>query len=98
VIFISYSHLNNSVASEVKSELEAAYLTCFLAHDDINASEDWHDQIWKALRNCDAFVGLVTSDFNASAWCQQEVGAAFALDKPRLLVRVDASNPPGFAG
>ena len=98
MIFISYSHLNNSVAGEVKAELEAAHYSCFLAHDDIAAGKDWHDEIWKALRDCDAFVGLVTQEFNASAWCQQEVGAALALNKPRLLVRVAAPNPPGFAG
>lgn len=69
-----------------------------LAHDDIEATKDWHEEIWKALRACDAFVGLVTEEFNDSAWCQQEVGAALALNKPRLLVRLGPKDPPGFAG
>jgi hypothetical protein len=98
MIFISYSNKNRTVAAEVKKELEAAHYECFMAHDDISAGADWHESIWTQLRTCDAFVGLVTSEFNASAFCQQEVGAALAMNKARLLVRMDVSAPPGFSG
>jgi hypothetical protein len=98
MIFISYSSKNGRLAREVKSELESAYYTCFLAHDDIEVSSDWHEEIWKALHACNTFLGLVTDEFNASAFCQQEVGAALALEKARLLVRLGVPDPPGFAG
>lgn len=97
MIFISYSNKNGKLAAEVKGDLEDGHYSCFLAHDDIAVSTDWHEEIWKALRACDAFVGLVTEEFNASAFCQQEVGAAFALNKPRLLVRLGVPDPSGFA-
>ncbi|MCH8152890.1 MAG: toll/interleukin-1 receptor domain-containing protein [Planctomycetes bacterium] len=97
MIFISYSIKNGELAAKVKGELEDGHYSCFLAHDDVAVSTDWHEEIWKALRACDAFVGLVTEEFNASAFCQQEVGAALALNKPRLLVRLGVPDPPGFA-
>lgn len=97
MIFISYSHFNNALAGKIKTELETAHYSCFLAHDDIPPDTDWHDEIWRELRGCDAFVGLVTPEFNASVWCQQEVGAAIALNKPRLMVRLSTSSPRGFA-
>lgn len=98
MIFISYSSKNKTLTTGVKKQLEDAHYTCFLAHDDITVSADWYDEIWTALRACDAFVGLVTKEFNASTFCQQEVGAAFAMNKARLLVRSDVSDPPGFSG
>ena len=97
MIFLSYSGKNGQLAAQIKHELEAEHFSCFLAHDDITGGADWHDEIWAALHNCHAFVGLVTKEFNASAFCQQELGAALALNKPRLLVRLDVPDPPGFA-
>lgn len=90
--------MNDHLAATVQGELEKRHYSCFLAHDDITVSSDWHKELWTALEDCDAFVGLVTQEFNASAFCQQEVGAAIALDKPRLLVRCGAIQTlPGFA-
>ena len=97
MIFISYSNKNGKLAATVKGGLEDGHYSCFLAHDDVAVSTDWHEEIWKGLRACDAFVGLVTEEFNASAFCQQEVGAALALNKPRLLLRLGVPDPPGFA-
>jgi TIR domain len=97
MIFISYSNKNGKLAGELKTELEDAHYSRFLAHDDIQGGSDWHQEIWTALRRADAFVGLVTEEFNTSAFCQQELGAALALDKPRLLVRLGVPDPPGFA-
>lgn len=98
MIFLSYSSQNSALAGEIKAALEQADYSCFLAHDDIDGGEDWYEEIWASLRTCSAFVGLVTEEFNNSAFCQQEVGAAFALDKPRLLVKLGGHTPPGFAG
>lgn len=98
MLFIGYSSKNNELAGEIKDELEAAHYPCFLAHDDVIAGADWHNEIWDALTRCKAFVGLVTDEFNASTFCQQEVGAAFALNKPRVLIRLGVPDPPGFAG
>ncbi len=97
MIFISHSSKNKALAAEIKAELEAAQFRCFLAHDDITVSADWHDELWQALRTSYAFVGLVTKQFNRSQFCQQELGAALALNKPRLLVRLGVRHPPGFS-
>lgn len=98
MIFISYSHRDDKAAGKLNRELEAAYYSTFLAHDDVVPATDWHVEIWAALKGCHAFVGLLTENFNESAFCQQEVGAALALDKPHVLVVDGAKHrPPGFA-
>jgi TIR domain len=97
MVFMSYSHKDSRAASALKDKLESSYYPCFLAHDDVPGTEDWHEEIWKALHNSHAFVGVVTDDFNSSAFCQQEIGAALALGKPSLLVFAGARKVPGFA-
>jgi TIR domain len=97
LVFISYSSNDAQAASDLRNKLESSYYPCFLAHDDVPATEDWHDEIWKTLHKCHAFVGLVTEDFNSSAFCQQEIGAALALGKPSLLVFAGARKVAGFA-
>jgi len=86
MVFISYSNADGLGAGDLKDELEANDYPCFLAHDDIEATDDWHEEIWKELNDCHAFIGLVTEAFNFSAFCQQEIGAALALAKPSVLV------------
>lgn len=97
MIFISHSSENEEVAKEIREELEKQHYRCFLSGDDIEADDDWHDEIWKALRSSHAFLGIFTKDYFNSAFCQQEVGAALAFDKPRILILHDATKPPGFA-
>ena len=99
MIFISYSHKDDGAAGSLSRELEKAFYSTFLAHDDVQPTADWHIEIWKALQGCHAFVGLLTENFNESAFCQQEVGAALALEKPHVLaVEGKKNRPPGFAG
>lgn len=97
MVFISYSQKDSRAASDVKNKLETNYYPCFLAHDDIKGGADFHEEIWKTLTQSHAFVGLVTNDFNSSAFCQQEIGAALALGKPNLLIFAGARKVPGFA-
>ncbi len=68
MIFISYSNKNGELAAEVKGDLEDGHYSCFLAHDDIAVSTDWHEEIWKALRACDAFVGFPSRIQRPALW------------------------------
>jgi hypothetical protein len=65
MIFIRYSHKDEDAAGALDGELQAASYSTFLAHDDVPPPSDWHVEIWKALQECHAFVGLLTEDFNS---------------------------------
>lgn len=97
MIFISYSNEDEGAAGALRDRLVSNQYPCFLAHDDIEATSDWHEEIWKCLHSSHAFVGLVTDDFNGSAFCQQEIGAALALGLPSLLVFAGSRKLAGFA-
>jgi hypothetical protein len=97
MVFISYSNVDAHAAAVLRGTLELNNYPCFLAHEDIEATSDWHEEIWKSLHNSHAFIGLVTDDFNSSAFCQQEIGAALALGLPSLLVFAGSRTLAGFA-
>lgn len=98
MIFISYADEQHDSAAQLKTLLDESGFESFLAHEDIDEGEEWRDWLWDKLHKCTAFVGLVSADFNASAWCQQEVGIAMALNKPRMFVKLTSADPAGFAG
>lgn len=95
--FISYSNSDRKIARETKSALEDFGITGFLAHEDLQVSEEWRDSIIEKLENAQIFVALLSKDFKASEWCAQEVG--FIISRPDVLViplSIDGTLPFGF--
>jgi hypothetical protein len=94
-IFLSYSHLDKSLAGKIKKSLQQYGVKAFLAHNDIEPSEEWPDRIMKELKNCDVFMPILTKHFNYSKWTDQETGCALILKKLIMPLKVDV-NPHGF--
>ena len=49
IAFISYSNRNKEYCSLIKNALKEICLDGFLAHEDINISREWADEIFKQL-------------------------------------------------
>ena len=81
----------------MKEEIERFGCDVFVAHEDINPSQDWLEAIRKSLRECDAFIPLLTNSFASSDWTDQETGIATALDKTIVPIKID-HDPYGFIG
>jgi hypothetical protein len=96
-LFISHTHAHQALAGNVRDTLGQWRVECFVAHTTIDPTEEWIDVIERALRTCDALVALMTEDFSASRWCDQEVGVAYGLAKLVVPVRMPAV-PYGFIG
>jgi hypothetical protein len=80
--FISYAASDTKVATELKDELEASGLRCFLAAKDIGAGTEWQGAIHAAMKGSRRVVLLVTPYSRDKPWLLLEAGAAWALDKP----------------
>lgn len=97
VVFLSYNHVDKEIAAEVKVELEKAGFGSFLAHDDIEVSKIWREEILKHLDSCSALMAIVTENFASSVWVNQEVGAVMAKGKPIVsLIFAGSQRLPGF--
>lgn len=95
--FLSYSHVDRHLAGRIREELQKFGIAVFLAHEDINPSHEWQEEILRELDQCHIFLPLLTRRFHVSRWTDQETGLAIAKRKVIVPLRVDV-NPYGFAG
>jgi len=94
-VFLSYSHKDKLLAGKIKRNLKKEGLEIFLAHEDIEPSREWQDEIIKNLKSCDVCMPLLTRNFQESKWTDQETGAAVVQNKYILPLKVEIT-PYGF--
>ncbi len=95
--FISYSTANKKWSSAVKSALSSVGFEGFLAHEDLQVSEEWKKSIIHELKRTDVFVVLLSKEFKQSEYCSQEVG--FIISRRKVLIiplSIDGTLPYGF--
>lgn len=96
-VFLSHISAHKVVASELQGALASFDICAFVAHQDIEPTAEWQDEIEKALRTCDALVALLNPKFNESTWTDQEVGYGLGRGIPVFSVRLGMS-PYGLFG
>jgi hypothetical protein len=96
-VFISYSTIDRHVAARVKALLTAGGFSVFMAHDDLQVSEEWKARILQELQGADMFVALLSQAFKASDWAPQELG--YIVGRPSVAIvplSLDGTMPFGF--
>ena len=96
-LFLSHVSKHKVAVSKLKDELELFGISAFVAHEAIKPSLEWLKEIELALRSMHALLALVTPDFHASVWTDQEIGWAFGRGVLVVPVRLGV-DPYGFAG
>lgn len=72
-------------------------IPAFVAHEDIQATREWRDEVEAGLETMEVLVAVVEPGFRESDWCAQEVG--FALGKKVEVIPLRAGlDPFGFFG
>jgi hypothetical protein len=96
-LFMSHVSADKAYVGAVAEELDSTTFACFVAHEEIRPSLRWQEIIESALDTCNVLVALVSETFQASDWCDQEVG--WALGRGLVVVPVNlAAQPYGFFG
>lgn len=96
-VFISHLATKRAFATELQEALLDFGISCFIAHKDIEPTQEWQTQIETALATCDALFALLHEDFHASNWTDQEIGFAMGRGVPVFSVRL-GQDPYGFIG
>jgi hypothetical protein len=96
-LFICHVASHKEVAHLLKQELEKVQVSCFVAHDDIEPTREWQDEIAESLRTMDALAAILSPDFHSSNWTDQEVGFAIGTGRLVLPLRLGL-DPYGFIG
>lgn len=95
-VFLSYNTEDKSLASNVKQKLKAHGFGVFLAHQDIEVTKKWREEIQKHLDSCSVLIAIVTRHFDESSYANQEVGIAIGKSKPVASLIFDTDSLPGF--
>jgi hypothetical protein len=84
--FISFTSVDFLQASELALALTEHGTRCFLANTSISAGSLWNDELRVALQSSRCLLLLASEASADSSWVLSEVGAAWILDIPILLV------------
>jgi serine/threonine protein kinase len=68
----------------------------FTCADSISPGTNWQAEITDALQGKENFVYLLSQSTLISHFCSFEIGMAYALKKPIILISLDGSPPPTF--
>ena len=94
-LFMSHRATYRRFASELQAQLLAFGISSFVAHEDIEPTREWQNQIETALETADALVALMHPEFHQSNWTDQEIGYALARHLPVVSVNLGC-DPYGF--
>lgn len=95
-IFLSYSSKDKNIAGEFKEKLQRYGIKVFLAHEDIEPTEEWEKIILEHLDICSIFIPIISENFKLSDWTSQEIGIAIGKNKFIIPVALDNKIPYGF--
>ena len=96
-LFVSHLAKHRRVAAEVQDRLLALGISSFVAHNDIEPTREWQDEIESALATCDGMLVLLHPGFHQSQWTDQEIGYAMARHVLIVAARF-GTDPYGFIG
>jgi hypothetical protein len=83
-VFISYSRRNIDYALQLVEDMKSRQFNAWIDKEDIDTGEEWRKVLKEAVKNCGAFVFIVSPDSNTSEWCLEELQWATKLGKPIL--------------
>jgi hypothetical protein len=81
-IFISYSRRDQEFVTRLASDLDAQVAGVWFDQSSIQIGEDWHEEIMEGIRECKAFILILSPDAMDSRYVREEVNKALELGKP----------------
>jgi hypothetical protein len=96
-LFVSHLASFKKTIGILKAELEKYGISSFVAHEDIEPTKQWQDEIEKGLFSMDAFCAVLMDGFKESNWTDQEVGVAVGRNVLIIPIR-RGLDPYGFIG
>jgi len=96
-LFVSHLSSNKKRVSDMKSALFRWGISSFVAHEDIEPTREWQEEIEAALESMDIMLAVVEPGFKDSDWCAQEIGYSLGRKVDIISLRV-GMDPFGFFG
>ncbi|MCW3999912.1 MAG: toll/interleukin-1 receptor domain-containing protein [Candidatus Bathyarchaeota archaeon] len=84
-VFFSYATADKVLAGKIAEELRQK-INVFLAHDDLDISDEWRKEILEHLTKDHVLISLLTPNYEKSVWCNQEAG--FIIGKKGRIIPI----------
>ena len=93
-VFVSYSHQNMDAAMQIIVRMvDAGYRVWY--DEGIDPGTPYDDVIAAHVENCGYFLALISTEYLASSYCQNELYYALDLAKPIVLIYQEPVELPG---
>lgn len=96
-LFISHISKDKLIATRLKTALAKYDIAGFVAHEDIQPTLAWLDEVERGLQTMDAMIAVHTPGFSVSNWTQQEIGYALGRGVKVVSFKM-GEDPTGFIG
>lgn len=96
-LFLSHLASFKVQTSHLQTALRKYAISSFVAHEDIEPTKEWQNEIEAGLSTMDAIAAILMPGFQESKWCDQEVGVAVGRDVLVIPIR-KGLDPYGFIG
>ncbi|WP_218395572.1 toll/interleukin-1 receptor domain-containing protein [Alteromonas lipotrueae] len=94
-LFLSHLASFKVQTSHLQTALRKYAISSFVAHEDIEPTKEWQNEIEAGLQTMDALAAILMSGFKESSWCDQEVGVAVGRNVLIIPIR-KGLDPYGF--
>ncbi len=91
-VFISYSSKDHEEANRLKTIIENNGFPCWMAPQSIPAGSDYSSEIPSAIRNCEAFILVLSAMAQNSIWVPKELDYALTCAKTIVPFHIDESD------
>lgn len=81
-LFLSYAVADAAEALKLRNLLSQSPNLRIFTRDLLSAGENWESRLKSEISECDIFLFFLTQNSLASSWVLQELGAAWAIEKP----------------
>ena len=85
-VFLSHSSKDRAFAERLVGVLRRRGIPVWYSKTDIRGSQQWHDEIGRALERCDWFVVVLSPDAVGSIWVRREL--MYCLQQNRFEERI----------
>lgn len=96
-LFLSHLASFKVQTSNLQRALRKYAISSFVAHEDIEPTKEWQNEIESGLKTMDALAAILMPGFQESKWCDQEIGVAVGRDVLIIPIR-KGLDPYGFIG
>jgi hypothetical protein len=93
-VFLSYASADRAIAEQIAQKLRSGGIDLPMLANAIGRGDDFADALREALQDSDAVVVVLSNASVESAFVMAELGAAMALNKRIIPIKLGASPLP----